>query len=470
MCRGQHATERLKGRQTFNHSTRQSGLRYMTETLVQSQWHPTGTMTKISQNKRILIIAYHFPPFKASSGIQRTLKFCTYLREYGWEPLILTISPTAYEATSPDQLREIPDDVIVERAFGLDTSRHLAIAGRYSHWMAQPDRWISWWPGAVWTGMRMIKRYQPAAIMSTFPIATAHRIGLSLQKRSGLPWVADFRDSMTEPDYPRDPLTWRIWRNLERKVIRHCTKALFTTEPTRQMYAERYPEYPETRWEVIENGFDEENFRAAELGIDPTPLGAFGQLTLVHSGLLYPIERDPRPFFAALSKLKRTGQIDSKGLRIILRATGVDDLYRPMLSKLDINDIVHLEPSIDYRDALREMLRADALLLFQGSDCNHQIPAKIYEYYRAGKPILALVGPQGITATKLRQAGVPDIADMTGAEDIAASLLKLLGRLRNGDRSGVARELAAKSSRRSRSAELANILNRITSTGSDSFS
>lgn len=425
-------------------------------------------MNIISENKRILIIAYHFPPFKASSGIQRTLKYCTYLREYGWEPLILTISPTAYEATSPDQLREIPDDVVVERAFGLDTSRHLAIAGRYFRWMAQPDRWMSWWPGAVWTGMRMIKRYRPAAIMSTFPIATAHRIGLSLQKKSGLPWIADFRDSMTEPNYPHDPSTWRAHRKLEQAIVRHCTKAVFTTEPTRQMYANRYPEYPGARWEVIENGFDEENFRDAERDINQTPLGSPGQLTFVHSGLLYPVERDPRPFFAALSKLKRTGHINSKGLRIILRATGSDNLYRPMLSELDIDDIVHLEPIIGYRDALREMLCADALLLFQGSTCDHQIPAKIYEYFRAGKPIVAFVGPQGITATKLQEAGICDIIDMTSTEDIEAGLLKLLRRLSNGDRSGVPRRLADANSRKSRSAELANILQQITATTSHS--
>ncbi|WP_291994457.1 glycosyltransferase [Candidatus Accumulibacter sp. ACC003] len=427
-------------------------------------------MTNTPKNKRILIIAYHFPPCKGSSGIQRTLKFCTYLREYGWDPLVLTISPAAYEATSPDQMREIPDDVVVERAFGLNTSRHLAIAGKYFRWMAQPDRWISWWPGAVWTGMRMIKRYQPAAIMSTFPIATAHRIGLSLAKKSGLPWVADFRDSMTEPGYPSDPLTWKVHRKLEQGIVRHCTRAVFTTERTRQIYADRYPEYPQARWEVIENGFDEGNFSDAEMGIDAAPLGSFGQLTLVHSGLLYPIERDPRPFFAAVRKLKDAGHIDSKGLRIILRATGTDDRYRPMLKELDIDDIVHLEPIIGYRDALQEMLRADALLLFQGSTCDHQIPAKIYEYFRAGKPIFALVGLHGITATKLRQAGVNDISDMASTEDIATSLLKLLGRLRDGDRSGVARELAAKSSRQSRTAELANLLHQLTPAAPHSLS
>lgn len=414
------------------------------------------------KNKRVLIVAYHFPPVKVSSGIQRTLKFCTYLREYGWDPMVLTITPSAYENTSQDQLKEIPDDVIVERAFGLDTSRQLAIAGKYFHWMAQPDRWISWWPGAVWTGMRMIKRYQPAAIMSTFPIATAHRIGLSLQKRSGLPWVADFRDSMTEPGYPRDLLTWKIQRKLEEQVVKHCAKAVFTTEPTRQMYAERYPEYDDARWAVIENGFDEENFLNAEAELESTPLGADGQITLVHSGVLYPKERDPRPFFAALATLKRNGKIGAQDLQIILRATGSDEFYQPMIAELGIGDIVRLEPVVDYRDALREMLRADGLLLFQGGVCNHQIPAKIYEYYRAGKPILALVDPIGISASMLRDVGVPDIADITSAEQIANTLLGLMNALKEGRRSGVAKDAAAKNSRKSRSAELANLLNQLT--------
>jgi len=416
----------------------------------------------IPERKRVLFVAYHFPPVRVSSGIQRTLKFCTYLREFGWDPLVLTITPSAYEVTSPDQLKEVPDDVVVERAFGLDTSRHLSIAGKYLHRMAQPDRWISWWPSALWTGMRMIKRYEPAAIMSTFPIATAHQIGLSLQKRSGLPWVADFRDSMTELGYPRDPVTWRIQRKLEEQVVKHCAKAVFTTEPTKQMYAERYPQYDDTRWAVIENGFDEENFLDAEAELDPTQLGADGQITLVHSGVLYPQERDPRPFFAALATLKRAGKIGGQNLQIILRATGSDEMYQPMIAELGIGDIVRLEPVVAYRDALREMLRADGLLLFQGSVCNHQIPAKIYEYYRAGKPIFALVDPSGISANMLREVGVPDIADISNSEHIADTLLGLMAALKEGRRVGVAKSAAAKNSRKSRSAELANLLNKLT--------
>jgi hypothetical protein len=181
---------------------------------------------------------------------------------------------------------------------------------------------------------------------------------------------------MTEPGYPRDPLTWKVHRTLEHETVHHCTRAVFTTEPTRQMYSQRYPDIASSRWAVIENGFDEENFRAAEVGLASNPLGKPGLITLLHSGIIYPIERDPRPFFAALDMLKRTGRIDDSRLQVVLRATGNDDLYRPMTAELGIDDIVRLEPVLPYR-ALQEMLRADGLLLFQAACYNHQIPAKI---------------------------------------------------------------------------------------------
>src|ERR1041384_1514447 len=79
----------------------------------------------------VLMVAYHFPPFAASSGIQRTLGF----------------------------------------------ARHLSLKGRYPALLARPDRWISWWFGAVPKGLAMIRKYRPHVLWSTYPIATAHAIG-----------------------------------------------------------------------------------------------------------------------------------------------------------------------------------------------------------------------------------------------------------------------------------------------------
>ncbi len=417
----------------------------------------------MKKNRRVLLIAFHYPPVKGSSGVQRTLKFSAYLRENGWEPMVLTISPRAYEQISDDQMAEVPDGMVVERAFGLDTARHLAIGKRYFRWLALPDRWVSWWPGAVWRGMSMIRRHRPSVIMSTYPIATAHLIGLCLQRLSGLPWVADFRDSMTEATYPRDPLTWRIYRRIEESAIRRCARVVLTTQGTREMYAVRYPEKPASHWSVIENGFDEENFRNAESGFEKKSLGQVDQITLIHSGVLYPEERDPKPFFAALRALKDTGEISGDRLQVVLRATGSDHLYRQLISEIGISDIVKLAPTVSYREALREMMCADGLLLFQARICNHQIPAKLYEYLRAGRPIFTLTDPVGNTAESLRSADALDIVNIADAADITTGLRSFLERLRAGRAKGVQPEIANLHSRRSRTRELAVLLEEVIS-------
>ena len=414
-------------------------------------------------SRRILIVAYHYPPVRGSSGIQRTLKFSAYLRDHGWEPMVLTVSPRAYEQVGNDQMKEIPEGMLVERAFALNTAKHLSIAGRHLGWMAQPDRWVSWWPAGVWRGMQMIRRYRPEAIMSTYPIATAHLIGLTLQRLSGLPWIADCRDSMTEPGYPVDPVTWRTNRRLEQAMVKRCAKAVFTTQGTLEMYSERYPDAPSSRWAVIENGFDEENFRDAESGLDRTPLSEPGKITVIHSGVLYPQERDPRPFFSALRMLKGRNDINANRLRIVLRATGSDAMYRTMLDEYGVADLVELAPSISYRAALQEMLRADGLLLFQAAMCNHQIPAKLYEYFRAGRPIFALTDPVGNTAEALRQGGATAIADIINEQDIAAGFMRFVTGLENAALSGVSPDVAERNSRRSRTGELARLLEEVVS-------
>src|SRR5262245_33717768 len=103
-------------------------------------------------SRRVLMVAFHFPPLSGSSGIQRALRFVQHLPAHGWEPVVLSAHPRAYEATSADLMQEVPPQTVVERAFALDTARHLAIAGRYPRMLALPDRWCSWAMGAVPAG------------------------------------------------------------------------------------------------------------------------------------------------------------------------------------------------------------------------------------------------------------------------------------------------------------------------------
>ncbi len=407
--------------------------------------------------RRVLMVAYHFPPLAGSSGIQRTLRFVQQLPQHGWEPIVLTANPLAYDQTSSDLLSEVPTNIPVHRAWALNTSKHLAIGGRYLARMARPDRWVSWRLAAVPLGMHLIRKYRPDVIWSTYPIATAHLIGAQLAARSGIPWVADFRDPMAQSGYPADPETWKQFQQIESAAVSHATHSVFTTPGAAKEYRRRYPIHAD-KITVIENGYDESSFSGAtntNARLEP------GKFTLLHSGIVYPSERDPRALFAALGRLKREGVMAAEQWAIRFRASNNDAMLSELARKHDITDLVQLLPPIRYREALSEMLSADGLLVMQGRGCNAQIPAKAYEYIRARRPILALADPEGDTAGLLRNAGVQTLAALEDEHAVEGALRQFSELLRNGNASVASDMVAQSHSRESRTLELARLFDRI---------
>lgn len=414
----------------------------------------------MTATKRVLMIAYHFPPLSGSSGIQRTLRFVQHLPGFGWQPLVLTAQARAYERISADQMADVPTDTIVERAFALDTARHLALSGRYIAAMARPDRWVSWRFDAVRRGLRMIKKFKPDAIWSTYPIATAHLIGLELQRRTGLPWVADFRDPMAQDGYPADPATWRQFNTIERETVHRASASTFTTPSASAEYRRRYP-IAADRVHLIENGYDAESFgiAAACAALDPLTPGA---KTLLHSGIVYPSERDPTALLAALRQLHDAGDITPATLRLRFRAAVAENPLRRLAEQAGVLAYLDILPAVPYREALSEMLRADGLLVLQASNCNAQIPAKMYEYIRAGRPVLCLSDPSGDTAHALRSTGINAIARLDNAAEIAQLLRRFLGPCDPSLRTTAGAAAVLGASRRSRTAQLASILDNAT--------
>jgi glycosyltransferase involved in cell wall biosynthesis len=331
--------------------------------------------------------------------------------------------------------------------------------------MALPDFWVTWFFWAVPSGLRAVRKYNPKVIWSTYPIATAHLIALALHRLTGIPWVADFRDPMIEIDpvtgqrRPADCASWRVWSWLERLTVKYCSRAVFTTEGALRIYAERYPHVPASRWTIIPNGYDEEHFVAAERLAVERSAEKKSRIVLLHSGVLYGgTDRDPSHFFSALGKLRRDGKISGQTLRVVLRASGYESHYQMLIRKHGIEDIVFLEPAIPYREALAEMLTADGLLIFQGYTSNPAIPAKLYEYFRARRPIFALVDADGDTAKALKAAGIGTMAPMVSEDCIANALLDFLRCVHEGTSPVLDAGTVTKYTRESRAGELADLL------------
>ena len=406
---------------------------------------------------RALLIAFHFPPQAGSSGIQRTLSFSKHLGRYGWDPLVLSANARAYDVTNPSQLASLPEGLVVRRAFALDAKRHMGLMGRYPGFLALPDRWVTWWLAAVPAGLSLIRRHKPQLIWSTYPIATSHMIGLALHKITGLPWVADFRDPMLQVAYPSSTTQRSIYKWIEKQTIAHCHTAVFTTHSAMNAYRTRFPHMAAEKFTVIENGYDEDGFDCGALPPLPGPLPAGHRVTLVHSGLLYQTGRDPSCFLQAIAQLKQAGKVDAASLRIILRAPGDLPAINAHVIRYHLEDIVEVVPPVSYRDALHEMLAADGLIVFQGTQFNTQIPAKIYEYFRARKPILGLVDMTGETARVLVAAGFDSIAPMERSAEIEQVLARLLRQIRQRNAYVATEKLITSSSRIHRASQLAAV-------------
>jgi len=257
-------------------------------------------------------------------------------------------------------------------------------------------------------------------VMSTVPMATTieecEEI-VRLVRETGLPWVADMRDPMVEFEpveglwYPRDPAVREARLGIEADVQRLATSAVFCTDGARRIFGERYRDSAGPDLQIVPNGYDEAAFAAAESAIASQPERG-ERFHAVHSGTVYPgSDRGPEALFAAIADLGRAGRLPA-GFRLTLRASGHDAYLAALIDEYGLSQFVELAPPVSYPEALAEMLRADALVVLQGYSSNPAIPAKVYEYLRAKRPILGLVHPDGDTAALLHGF---DVADEVGA-------------------------------------------------------
>jgi glycosyltransferase involved in cell wall biosynthesis len=376
--------------------------------------------------------------------------------------LVLTAHERAYERISQEQMGEIGADVIVDRAFALDTARHLSAFGRYPMLLAIPDRWITWLLGGVWAGLQLVRKHRPAVIWSTYPIATAHLIGYALHRLTGLPWIADLRDPMAQQGYPENPLQWRAFKWIEDKIALYASAICFTSPGAIEEFVGKHRDaVDKQRLHLIENGYDEDCFSRAEALYNSRLPAENSPLVLVHSGIVYPSERDPRPFFDALAKLKQAGLATASTLQIIFRASGHDDYLAQLIAAAGLQDIIKLAPALPYIEALSEMLAADGLILLQAPNCNYQIPAKLYEYIRAGRPIFGITDHVGDTAKILLGQPNTVLADITSSEDIASNLQKFIGQLNKPVATIADAANTERFSRRKRTMELVDVINSI---------
>ncbi len=414
--------------------------------------------------KKILIISYLFPPF-GGIGVQRVLKFVKYLPLFGWQPTVLTPQKPDCTMLDRDLLKDVPSQAKIIRTRTIEFARILrfvmSVVDRVIAFISKrkpggaasfdgnlktrfrsqindfifiPDNRIGWIPFAFLNILRSNERDRFDVIFSTSPPFSTHLVGLIAKFVLRKPWVVDFRDLWILDPYKK-PLTKvhrMISKYLEHKILKLANRVLTVSEPLKQDLKKSHPDIASEKFEVIPNGYDAADFEGHDEQSD-------GKFSIGHVGSLHWFSgRTPYYFLKALADLRYKAPEYLKEMRVFfVGATDAlnKEINAAMITKWDLQNTVCFIDFVPHNQAIKFMKRFNVLVFIPArsyEDCGSSrgnISGKLYEYFAAGKPILALTN-EGFIKDFVSKSGCGIVVDYDDIREITKQILNCFVRFK----------------------------------------
>lgn len=410
--------------------------------------------------KKILIIAYYYPP-KGGSGVQRTTKFAKYLSKQGYDVRILTVKTSSQGIADYSLLKDVHERIrvyrtdidesnllnnIVSKNNKIVTDGSLNGVKSESFWsiikataykvirkafrnlflnlylLANiPDDKKGWIKYAIDEADKIILNEKIDVIYTTSAPYSSHVIGYKLKKKYGLKWIADFRDAwVSNPMANYNFILRFFYKKIENKIVSNSDKIISVSEPIIKDFQKRYKD-ESNKFQVITNGYDEEDFKDMVIKKDK-PNDRF---RILYNGTLYGNE-NIKCFLQALDNLICSDKINRKN--IILKFNGrigynQIQIINQYLSKYP--EIIIIEPFKEHEQSIKEFENADALLLIlsEGRGTEGVYSGKLFEYIRTGKTILGVI-PYGVARDLIIKTRTGLIASPSSVEENENILFK----------------------------------------------
>lgn len=431
--------------------------------------------------RRVGFITYWYPPNR-TVGTLRLAKFAKYLPDFGWEPAIYTVRPASDLYTRagvlPDELRvgtvlrssdpslNVWVYRVVRRLIGasargtggpcLAASPMLRVAnGLYRRLVCFPDEC---WPWLLAFGAlrRRMSSERLDAVVSSSPPVTTHLLAARLARHLGLPWVADLRDPWASWPAGTRARAHRADRWIARRTLASASCLTSPSAPACAALAARHG----VPVAVVPNGFDPDDVSRAA-GRAVTLDGR--HWTLAHTGSVFEDGRDPTWLFEAMSRLLSGGAFALGDVQTVWCGRRLDVVARALRRYPELAPSVELRGEVSYEESLALQRAASALLLLEDAEpsASARLPAKVYEYLAAGRPILARACPDGAVAALLRETGAGTV--VTSAEEAVPVVARWLGEWHRSGAPAVAvpPHALARYTRRAATARLASVLDRV---------
>ncbi len=404
--------------------------------------------------KKILVVAYYFPP-SGGPGVQRVLKHIKYLPEFGWLPIILTVSNGQFPARDESLLKQIPAGTVVERtqiyepyniyrmftgkskdtAIDVNTIKkdnskiglkeNLAEFIRSTFFI--PDARVAWLLTARKKALDIIKQHDIKAVYSSSPPYTCSLIAKYASQKAKLPWIAGFRDPWT--DFISTPKRWFLPKMVDRKL----EKSVFMTADYVECAWEgiikdaltKYPELNSSKFVHVPNGFDSNDF--PKVSYRPNPI-----FTLTYTGSMYG-RRNPESLFRAIEELLSAGKFKPEDFK--LRFVGrfgkeVTDMFKKASFSESIEEVGY----VTHQESIEMIMKSDALLLVvdESKESREIVPGKVYEYIGVERPLIAIGPEDGAVAKLIYETSAGDIAHQNNLQKIKSMFMQAYTNWKNG--------------------------------------
>ena len=405
------------------------------------------------------------------SGVQRPLKFAKYLKEYGWEPVVLAPDAGAYHTFDESLLDELNrSDIRTIRVGsgkvfkpGLNksgskfvNSRLAAFLRKVTSWFLLPDNKKGWIKPALEKAEKIIGSEPIDAIFSTAPPYSNLLLATKLKKRTSLPLIMDLRDDWLHSHLINYPTRWhyRKMKELESATLPNADLITVVNDHYRTNIKQRLGEKsPPVK--VIPNGYDRENFEHLKPAGDPQ------KFTILYSGLFYG-SRKPDWLLESVKLAFSRNRGLMEDLQVQFQG-GLDQTHWKVINKLGLTDSVADFGYTDHSQAVQNLVNADLLFLTLGEReyIEAVTPGKLFEYFGSMKPILAFV-PNGATTDLLKRYKAAKWTGIKNVEKGADAIEEFYALWKKGELPEGNGDFADKFERRFTAQQLAYSLDQIT--------
>lgn len=431
--------------------------------------------------KKVLVTSYFFPPL-GGGGIQRVLKFVKYLPEFEWEPIVLTVDQggwTVNDKTLADE-NYLSERKII-RLEAPETARHFNLRKKalltfrdksqkrllqFKHFFT-PDPMMNW---ADLAGKRLgeiIKSENIDLVYTTCPPLSGNKIGYIAKKKFGIPWVADFRDSIETslvPDLWRSRLKSFFGRKYERMAVQTADKVLAINAPILDYLCENYGKAARNKIEIISNGYDEKDFSSINEA-DVKKVSNAEKFVLTYTGGFQGV-RTPEYFLQGLDLFlkKDKSRVDKIEVRFIGEH---GQKVKILAQQMDNSDCVKILAPVPYRQSLVYQKATDVLLLFvlakHGLGGEQVLTGKVFEYLRSRKFIFAMAPENGALSELISTHKTGTVASQDDPRKIASELEKVFMMWQNGELAAFndALSIPGEYDRRALTAKLSEVFNNL---------